>query len=338
MTDTIRIAIIGTGIIAHSHAKAIAQLPHARLEAICDTDADKGRAFAQQYGVRRVYRDYGELLKQADIELVHICLPSGLHAPYTIAAAQAGKHILCEKPIAITGDSMTAMIAETRARDVKFGAVYQRRTLPEAIAARELVRRGGLGRMVLGDACLKYHRSPEYYRSAGWRGTWAMDGGGALMNQGIHGIDLIQWIMGDIESVYARSAALVRDIEVEDTAVAVVKYKSGAFGVLQGATSVYPSQESRFELHGNDGSIVLSDAGILQWAVRGEEAPPARRDDGAKGLDFIVNHGHLALIDDMLTAIREDRDPLVTGEEARKAVDIILAIYASAREGREIAV
>jgi len=339
MDRKMRFGLVGAGVISSHHAKAIAGNPRAEIVAVCDSMMNKAAAIAVEYNITSVYDDYEQMLKRDDIDVINICLPSGMHADFAVAAAQAGKHILCEKPLDITKPNMERMITEARSRNVKLGVIYQRRTFPAAIAARKMIQEGKLGKMVLGDAYLKYYRSPEYYKSAGWRGTWALDGGGALMNQGVHGIDLIQWMMGDIQSVFAYSAALVRDIEVEDTAVAVVKYKNGAFGVIQGATSVNPGQETRFELHGNDGTIIFDDQGIKHWSVNGvEQAAPEVEATASASNDpaNISSNGHYILIDDMIQAIIDDRDPMVTGEEAKKAVDVILAIYESAREGKEI--
>lgn len=257
-------AIIGAGVISKSHIEAIQSNPKADLVAIADSAVGKAQERASQYGIRQVYQDYQEMLMRDDIQAVSICLPSGMHAEAAIACAQAGKHVLCEKPLDIAGDKMNRMISECRERGVKLGVIYQRRTLPSIIRARQAIQEGVLGRLVLGDVYMKYYRSPDYYRSAGWRGTWALDGGGALMNQGVHGVDLIRWLMGDVASVFAYSAALAREIEVEDTAVAVVKYKNGAFGIIQGATTVYPELETRFEIHGELGSITIGDTGVIK--------------------------------------------------------------------------
>jgi predicted dehydrogenase len=339
MQQKTRFAIVGAGAVADFHAKAIVENPRAELVAVCSRGIDRARELAAQYGIPVAHDDYQQLLKQDDIDVVSVCTPSGLHCEIAVAAAQAGKHVLCEKPLEITREKMDRMIAACRAAGVKLGAVFQRRTSPAAAAIREAVRDGRLGRMVLGDAYLKFNRSPEYYRSAGWRGTRAIDGGGALMNQGVHGVDLIQWMMGDIQSVFAYSAALVRDIEVEDTAVAVVKYKSGAFGVIQGTTSVYPGREARFELHGERGSIIYADSGFKEWKIEGsdETAPKvgATASSSSDPLNYSVK-GHAILVDDMIEAIRENRDPMITGEDARKAIDVILAIYESAKEGKEV--
>ncbi|WP_028548491.1 Gfo/Idh/MocA family protein [Paenibacillus sp. UNC451MF] len=341
MERKMRFALVGAGVISTSHAKAITSNSHAELVAVCDKEIEKAQKLAETYQIGSVYQDYQEMLKRDDIDVINVCLPSGMHSDYTVEAAQAGKHILCEKPLDITREKMDRMINETRSRGVKLGVIYQRRTFPAAVATRNAIQTGKLGKMVLGDAYLKYYRSPEYYKSAGWRGTWALDGGGALMNQGVHGIDLIQWMMGDIHSVFAYSSALVRDIEVEDTAVAAVKYKSGAFGVIQGTTSVYPGQETRFEVHGNDGSIIFGDSGFKQWKFQGsdEEAPQVEATASASNDPKNISaNGHFILVDDMIKAILDNRDPMVTGEEARKAVNVILAIYQSAREGKEIVI
>jgi len=339
MSGKIRFAIVGAGVISPFHAKAIAANDKAELVAIADVVEEKARKLANDFSVKDVYTDYQEMLKRDDIDVINVCTPSGLHAEVTIAAAEAGKHVFCEKPLDITLEKMEKMIRTTRERGVKLGVVYQRRTLPAAIAARDAVRSGKLGKLVLGDAYLKYYRSQEYYNSAGWRGTWELDGGGALMNQGVHGIDLIQWMVGDVESVFAHAAPLVRDIPVEDTAVAVLKYKNGAFGVIQGTTSVYPGMESRFEIHGEKGTIIFGDSGIKQWKFidSDEKAPDVQGTLAASSSATNISaSGHAILIDDMIRAIQENRDPMVTGEEASKAVKVILAIYESARTGKEV--
>jgi predicted dehydrogenase len=335
-----RFAIIGAGAVAEFHTKAISENPRAELVAVSSRGIEHAHALASRYGAPLVFDDEQRMLKRDDIDVVSVCTPSGLHCEAAVAAAEAGKHVLCEKPLEITRKKMDRMIAACRNAGVKLGAVFQRRTSPASAAIRQAVLQGKLGRMVLGDAYLKFNRSPEYYLSAGWRGTRAIDGGGALMNQGVHGVDLIQWLMGDIQSVYAYSAALVRDIEVEDTAVAVVKYKSGTFGVIEGTTSVYPGREARFELHGEKGSIIYADSGFKEWKIEGSDETAPNVQATASSSNDPLNYsvaGHAILVDDMIGAIRENRDPMITGEDARKSVDVILAIYESAREGKEVA-
>lgn len=339
MDRKIRFAIVGAGIISHNHAAAIHSHPDAEFAAVVDVDRDKARSLADQYKVPLVFDHYESMLKREDIDVVAICTPSGLHAEVAIAAAQSGKHMLCEKPLDIRRDRMDAMIAACRKYDVKMTTVFQKRTTRIAAAVKQALAEGKLGKPVLGDVYMKYYRSPEYYLSADWRGTWQWDGGGALMNQGVHGIDLLLYLMGDVESVFAYAAPLARSIEVEDTAVAAIKYKNGAFGVIQGTTSVYPGQEMRMELHGERGSIIFADSGFKLWSFAGsdEQAPDlSGQAEGSSDPAAISADGHYILVDDMIQAIRENRDTLIPGEEGRKAVDLALAIYESARTGQEV--
>jgi UDP-N-acetyl-2-amino-2-deoxyglucuronate dehydrogenase len=341
MPDKVRFAIVGAGVIARCHAESIRQHPEAELVAVADNSMDKAGRLSEGFTGTRLFTDYEEMLKMEEIDVVCVCTPSGTHADVTVASAQAGKHVLCEKPLEINADRMTAMIDACRDSGVKLGCVFQRRLMPAMLHARKALQDGKIGRPVLGNAYLKYYRSPEYYKSGGWRGTWKLDGGGALMNQGIHGIDLIQHLMGDVESVFAYTAALARDIEVEDTAVAALKYKNGAFGVIQGATSVYPGQETRFELHGDQGTIEFGDDGIKQWKFMNHEEPAPEFEDtlglaSSSNSQQISIAGHYFYVDDMIKAIRDNREPHVNGEEARKSVDLILAIYESARSGKEV--
>ncbi|NOU94978.1 gfo/Idh/MocA family oxidoreductase [Paenibacillus sp. LMG 31456] len=342
MPSKLRFAIVGAGVIARFHAESILQKhADAELIAIADPSIEKARTLGDEFNVRHIFDDYETLLKLPEIDVVCICTPSGMHSEVSIAAAQAGKHVLCEKPLEINADKMTAMIEECRKQRVKLGCVFQRRLMPAALHARQAIQDGKLGKLVMGNAYLKYYRSPEYYGSGGWRGTWNLDGGGALMNQGVHGVDLIQFLMGDVSSVFAYTAPLVRSIEVEDTAVVAIKFKNGAFGVIQGSTSIYPGQETRFELHGDKGTIEFGDNGIKQWSFMDhEEEAPVIHDTLGLGSSSnpqqISIEGHCFYIDDMIRAIREDKEPHINGEEARKSVDLILAIYESSRSGKEI--
>jgi UDP-N-acetyl-2-amino-2-deoxyglucuronate dehydrogenase len=337
--------IVGCGVIAPWHREAVKRSDKAELVACCDIDEPKGRKFAEESGSIAFYRDYHDLVRDPRVDVVSVCTPSGLHGEVTIAAAEAGKHVLCEKPIEITRKKIDTMIAACRKNGVKLGCIFQRRTHRASKLAREAVQNGLLGEMVLGDIYLKYYRSQAYYRSAGWRGTWALDGGGALMNQGVHGIDLALWIMGDVASVYGRAAHLVRDIEVEDTGIALLEYKNGAWGVLEGTTSVNPGEPTRLALHGSKGTIVLEEERIATWAVAGRDDEVAKpvemdvegeRDGAASDPTAIGVAGHVYLVNDLVQAIEEDREPFITGESARKSVDLVLAIYESSRKGKRI--
>ena len=341
----LRWGIIGCGVIAPWHADSVVASEYAELVAVCDIDEAKGRAFASPYGDVAVYQDYRQMLKKGGLDVVSICTPSGLHSEMTTAAAQAGVNVLCEKPMAITVPQIDAMMEAVEEAGVKLGVIFQRRTYEASRRVRGAVQAGVLGQMTLGDAYLKYYRSPAYYKSADWRATWALDGGGALMNQGVHGIDLLLWIMGDVESVYAKAEAKVRDIEVEDTCVALLTYKSGAYGVIEGTTSSNPGEPTALHLHGEKGTIILEDKGITQWAVAGDKSVVAQNDaeqllsresSGTVSDPRAMSRaGHQAQVDDLCQAITANREPLVTGASARKAVELILAIYESARTGKE---
>jgi len=340
--------IVGCGVIGPTHAQGIAASEDAELKAACDIDEAKGRKFAEDQGGATFYRDYEKLVCDPSVDVVCVCTPSGLHAEVAIAAAQAGKHVFCEKPLEIKRERMTRMIKACHDANVKLGCVFQSRTYPDMIRIRKAVGEGLLGPMVLGDAFLKNYRSQAYYGSAGWRGTWALDGGGALMNQGVHGIDLLLWLMNDeVESVFARCQHRARDIEVEDTAVACLKYKSGAYGTMIGTTSCNPGETRRLELHGKYGTICTQGQTIVRWAMTTEEdgratdsgRPEEVEEEGVTSdHKAITAEGHVWLADDMAKAVKQDREPFITGESARKAVDLILAIYESAETGQDVKV
>ncbi|HOX36511.1 MAG TPA: Gfo/Idh/MocA family oxidoreductase [Candidatus Brocadiia bacterium] len=338
-------AVLGCGAVGDWHCQAAQNAEHAELRAVCDAMADRAQATGVRFGVPG-YGDLGEMLKRQDIQCVSICTPSGMHSDQGVACARHGKHVMTEKPIDITLEKTDALITACRAAGVRLSCIFQKRTSKAVQSARQAVQSGQLGKMVLGDAFNKWFRPQTYYDSGAWRGTWALDGGGCLINQGVHTIDALLWIMGDVKSVYAKADRLARKIEVEDTAVAVVQYMSGAFGVIEGATSVNPGEYSKLELHGEKGTIIIEDNDISKWAVGTDPNAPAENDDSrcnraqksgsaSSPMAFSVV-GHTIQIEDMALAILENRDPMVTGESARKSVELIRAIYESARTGKEV--
>ena len=338
--EKIRFGIIGCGVIAPHHARGIVGTPEAELVAVCDVIEDRAAKLSADFGGPAVYVDYNKMLAEGGVDAVCVCVPSGLHGQVTIDAAKAGKHLMCEKPIEITLEKIDKMIVACREANVKLGVIFQRRTSPMWHKVKKTVEAGKLGKMVLGDAYLKYYRSQEYYDSGDWRGTWELDGGGALMNQGVHMIDLQRWIMGPVKTVYAKADHLVRNIEVEDTCCAVMEFASGAFGVLEGTTSVV-KMDHRMELHGEVGTIVVEGEKIAKWEVPGDESggqPDETDQIGSAASDptAISSGGHGILISDLCRAIIEDREPMIAGEEARKAVEVILAVYESARTGKPV--
>lgn len=334
--DRLGWGIIGCGVIAPTHAGAIQASGAAKLVACCDIVPGKAKDFAAQHGGPRAYDAMEAMLADPEVQVVSVCTPSGLHSECCIAAAEAGKHILCEKPLDVTLEAIDLAIAACDAYGVKLSGVFQRRTSPSSQQVREAVRSGKLGKLVLGDAYQKYFRSHEYYASGAWRATWDLDGGGALMNQGVHGIDLLLYLMGDVKRLSAYARRLVRNIEVEDTAVAIVEFVNGAVGVIEGTTSVTPGYDCKIEISGDNGTIVLDGDTIAKWDIPGEESR-AKADVGGKSTaadpTALTATGHTAHILDLCGAIRENREPTIPGREARRAVEVIKAIYKSSREG-----
>lgn len=339
---TVNFGIIGCGNISASHGPAVLGCKDARLLAVCDIIPEKAQAAKEKYGAQLVYTDYIAMLDNPDIDAICVCTPSGMHGDMVLEAAKRGKHALCEKPVEINKAALDRLIDGLKAYpQVKVGCVFQRRVAPVTLLVKQGIDSGKFGKLLLADAYLKYYRTPEYYKSAGWRATWELDGGGALMNQGVHGVDLIQWLAGGVESVYARCGTLLHDIVVEDTSVALLRYKNGAMGTIECTTSVYPAQSTRFELHFENGSIIFGDEGLIQWELKDgsekltqQEAMEGSgvKDDPAK----LGNLSHQPLLDDLVDAILQDRKPLIVPAEARDAVDLILAIYESSKTGKEI--
>lgn len=325
----VRFGIIGAGVISKKHAEGIAKVPNAEIAAVCDIIQEKADAFAQKYNVKKVYTDYHQLLQDPDIDAVSICTPSGLHGEMVIAAARAGKHILCEKPIEITREKIDQMIAEVEKSNVKVGCVFQRRFQEWPKRAKAALESGEFGRVLMASAYLKYYRTPEYYKSAGWRATWEYDGGGCLMNQGVHGIDLLTWLTGGIKRVRAITDTRFHNIPVEDSAAVIAEYQGGAIGVIEGSTCVQPGEATRIELHCENGSICFCDNKPLRVTIHGETVDVA---SGTAG----TSDGHALLLEDLVRSIESDTQPAIGPREARKAIDAILAIYQASREAREI--
>ncbi|MFE4572853.1 Gfo/Idh/MocA family protein [Paenibacillus chitinolyticus] len=326
----VRFGLIGCGIIADIHAKGIRETPEAELTAVYDFVPETAVRFGQTYSAA-VYESLEEMLARDDLDVVCICTPSGLHAGQAVQAAKAGKHVFVEKPMAITMADLDDMIRVSGENGVLLSTVFPRRMSPAARYARELIREGRLGKLSLCSGRVNIYRSQEYYDSAGWRGTWAMDGGGAMMNQGIHTVDLLQWLAGPVASLYGKAKAVLRDIEVEDTAVSVLQFENGALGLLEITTTAHLGPVHRIEIHGERGSLVIEDDDIVALKIDGEpvelpEFEPFK----------VIPDGHQIQIRDMALAVREGREPIVPGTEGRHSLEIILGTYESARTGKEI--
>jgi UDP-N-acetyl-2-amino-2-deoxyglucuronate dehydrogenase len=345
--------IVGCGVIAPTHAEAIAATDGARLVAVCDIDPAKAQKIGEKYEVP-YYTDLKAFSQHPGLAVACICVPSGLHATVGIPLAKSGKHLLVEKPIDVSVQAAKALIQACEDAAVKLGVISQHRFAPDVLKVREAVQSGQLGTLVLGEAFIKWYRTQKYYDSADWRGTYELDGGGALMNQGIHYIDLLQWIMGPVASVKAATITRTHQIEVEDVGVAILRFANGALGSITGSTSVFPGLPERLEIHGSDGTAILEADYLKDFHVREElgsvgdyglaaklreksadQKPPDEPKSGAANPAAVGAKAHAWQIADFVAAIRENRLPAVSGYDALRPLELILAIYQAAKTNCE---
>ncbi len=338
MDRKVRFAIVGCGRIAPFHADGIKNAPSCELVAVCDIVEERAKEFASDRGVEKWYTDIEEMLLKENIDVCCVCVPSGLHHEIAIKAAEHGVNVLSEKPLDVNKENMLKMINACKENNVKLGAIFQRRTYQAAQETKKAVDDGAFGRITIGSARLYYYRDQEYYDSGDWRGTWALDGGGALMNQGVHGVDMITWLMGGVKSVRADCRRLVWNTEVEDTAVITLKYNNGAIGTIECTTSVYPGVETVFTVGGEKGCVIFGDNMICNWHFMNNtpECPEIENKFMGMNCSYTESTPHMIQIEDMARAVLEDRDPMITGEEAMRSVEVILAIYESSKTGKEI--
>jgi predicted dehydrogenase len=282
------------------------------------------------------------MLASGDIDVVTICTPSGMHGSQAREAMQAGTHVIIEKPLDITLPAVDEVLAVRRETGVKLAVTSQHRFDPAARKVHELIEQGAFGTLVLANAHVHWWRSQAYYDSGEWRGTWALDGGGVLMNQSIHSLDLLQWFMGPVRSVQAYTGTLAHTMETEDTAVAVLRFESGALGTVSATTAAYPGVNTRVEVFGSEGSAVIEDDRLrfLHLKSEGEAAGDYGMQAGAtagSGSQVPEGDAHALQLGAIIEAIEHDTNPVVDGESARRDVALILAMYESARTGREVA-
>jgi predicted dehydrogenase len=343
---TIGFGIIGCGMIARFHAKAVAEIRGAKVVACYDAVPAAADQFAQEAGCK-AYHELDALLADPAVEVVTICTPSGAHMEPAVAAAKAGKHIIVEKPLDITLKRCDAMIAAAEKAGVVLSTIFPSRFHQSAQLLKKALQQGRFGRLTMGDAYVKWYRTQQYYDSGAWRGTWALDGGGALMNQAVHSVDLLLWFMGPAAEVCAYTATLAHErIEVEDVAVAAVKFANGALGVIEASTATWPGELKRIEIQGDAGSAVLREEDLAVWKfaketkadekIRQEMASRTQTGGGAADPKAIGHHGHMLQFRDVLNAIKKGTRPLIDGHEGRKAVELILAIYKSAETGKAV--
>lgn len=335
----IGIAIIGSGMVAHVHAAALQETEAVDVCGVWGRNREAAAEFAAKYGISS-YPSYEAVLSDPAVGAMINCLPPGYHADFGIKAAEAGKHLFVEKPIDINLDKAMQLIKAFRDRHLVLSVVFQNRFTPAAQKVKEALEKGLLGRLIQGDAYVKWYRPPEYYKANAWRGTHAIEGGGALINQAIHTIDLLQWFMGPVKSIFGHVKTAIHSIETEDLGVAVLEWENGAVGVIEGSTALWPGVKEKIEIHGENGYIALEGGNITAWKVKGcDEADyvdSVKVSYGATNSPAISHVNHKLQIADFISAITENRDPLVTGEEGMKALSIVLGIYASSRQQKAI--
>lgn len=336
----IHIGIIGGGNISETHARAAREINGVELSAIYGYNQEKVARLCELYG-GAAYEDLPGFLAHKPMDLVMIGSPSGLHAEQGIAAARRGLHVLVEKPLDITTDSADALIRECERAGVKLGVCFQDRVAPDICRLKQLVADGRLGKPILVSGRVKWYRPPEYYSGPRWRGTWALDGGGALMNQGVHTVDLLLWLMGDVERVSAKAITALHDIEVEDTVVVTLEFANGAIGTLEAGTAVYPGYPRRIELTGSEGTIILEQDCIisadLRTPVTDAVGSPAKNTNASATSPVVSDvSGHKRILEDFLGAIETNGSPRCDGPEGRRSVELVQAIYESSRTGQPV--
>jgi UDP-N-acetyl-2-amino-2-deoxyglucuronate dehydrogenase len=330
----VNIGLIGGGNITETHARAALAIPDARISAVYGTNMKNVERLCHNYG-GSAYFDFAAFLAHRPMDLVMIGSPSGLHAEQGIAAAEHGLHVLTEKPIDITVARADALIEAAQRAHVKLGVMFQDRVKPDIQRLKRLIDSGALGKILFVDARVKWYRPPEYYAKSKWRGTLTLDGGGALMNQGVHTVDLLLWLLGDVNRVQARTATALHKIESEDTAIAILEFASGALGSLQATTAAYPGYPRRVEITGSEGTVILEHDRIIAMDLRNppaEAAQAAPTDTNLSASSAAVTdiRGHQKILEDFLSAIERNTTPLCDGPQGRKSVALIEAIYREA--------
>lgn len=328
--------IVGCGTIAYVHAEAIQRINGADLISVYSRNRDHAERLGRKFDVM-AHDNWEDFIQDDRLEIVTVCTPSGTHLDYGRLIAEEGKHVVVEKPIEVTLDRGKQLIDVCKRHGIKLAVVFQNRFIPDVIRMKKTIDDGELGKIFLGDATIKWFRTQDYYDRVGWRGTFALDGGGVLINQAIHTIDLLQWMLGKVESIYGQIGTFTHDrIEGEDAAVVCLRFQSGAMGIIEASTSVQPAMDRRLEVHGERGSAILN-GNSLRVLGNGFSQPNIvnSNDSGKSGASSPLQNfsvePHQNQFEAIIDAIRIDNSPPVSGEESLESLAIVLAIYESAR-------
>ena len=336
----VRVGLIGAGNISGTHARAVSELRDARVVAVYGPSLERARRLADAHGAAAsdtLERFFGS----APMDMVAVGTPSGLHGEHGAAASRRGLHVLVEKPIEITTERTDALIADADRAQVTLGVIFQDRLKPDLRRLKTLVDDGSLGRLILARAQVPWWRPPEYYRDSRWRGTWRLDGGGALMNQGIHTVDVLLWLCGPVSSLAGRAATQLHGIEVEDTAVAMLEFANGAVGTLEATTAAYPGRPRRIELTGTEGTAILEGDRLIAVDLKDGRRMTSAQDASPENVSSpIVSDAsaHREVFADFIHAFTHGTPPSCDGREGRRSVQLIEAIYESSRLARPVEV
>jgi predicted dehydrogenase len=345
----VHIGLIGGGNITETHARAARAIPGVEISAIQGSNTEKTARLCREHG-GTPYKDFAAFLKHRPMDLVVIGSPSGLHAEQGIAAAREGLHVLTEKPIEISTARADALIAAANESGVRLGVIFQDRTKPHIRQLKSWLDQGALGKVLFVEARVKWYRPPEYYANSRWRGSLALDGGGALINQGVHTVDLLLWLLGDVVRLQARTATLLHKIEAEDTAVATLEFASGALGIFHATTAAYPGYPRRVEISGTEGTVILEHDRIIAADLQKTPAAAAvsaalaglnesAKDENRSASSAAVTdfRGHQAVLEDFLATIQHNRAPACEGAEGRRSIALIESIYRAAKTPDRVA-
>jgi predicted dehydrogenase len=340
MKDTLNFALIGTGVIAKVHAKAINKIRGARLYAICSLAKEDAESFSREYG-GKAYESYDEILKDADVDVVDIVCPNHLHADFAIKAALSGKHAIVEKPIDICVEKAEKLVETCMEKGVKLSVISQHRYRGNIEKLKDAIDSGKFGKPLAMSFMIRWHRDDDYYKQSKWRGCADMAGGGVLMLQAIHYIDIAQWLLGPVESVVSSTGTLKHHIDVEDFGVAVLKFKNGAAAVIEGLTFSSKTLDDRIEFFGENGCAVLEGDRIVEWNVGGYSKPNILKSLTTSRIMSAIplrKASIRAQLEDIVDCIRNGGEVMVDGREGLKTLKIVDAIYKSAKLKKEVSV
>lgn len=336
----VRFALIGCGRIVGKHIEVLKALPNTELIAVCDVDENRSKKIAAQHGLKS-YKDYHTMMKsEKTLDVVSVLTESGLHGKIVTDLAPYEKHIIVEKPMALTLDDADKMISACDAHDIKLFVVKQNRYNKAVVKLKEAVEQGRFGKLVMGTVRVRWCRTQSYYDLDPWRGTWAMDGG-VMTNQASHHIDLLEWMMGDVESVFAKTGTMLVDIETEDTGLAIVKFTNGALGLIEATTATRPKDlEGSISILGEKGSVEIGGFAVNEIKVWQFEDGQDKEEDVIESCrqkpDNVYGYGHYEYIRNVVDCLQHGQKALVDGLEGRKSLELINAIYESAETGKEV--